>query len=717
MSGRSIHSPLWHRVERLKPKLREDVEIERHVVRGAVWYVVRDRLSTRTHRFSPAVYFVLARMDGVRTFDQIWRETGEQFGEDAPSQDQILQTASQLYVAHLLRSDALVDESELSGRGRAERDAFWTQNLRNPMFLRVPLLDPDRFLNATVHLVRPFCGWLGGLLWLCALVWLGLQMSVQWEELTADLADKMLAKENLITIVLVYPFLKILHEFGHAFATKMAGEEVHEMGVMLLTLIPAPYVDASASAIIPSKWRRALVAAAGMIVELAVAALAMWVWLDAQPGLARSIAYDTLLTASVSTLIFNGNPLLRFDAYYILSDVIEIPNLASRSQRYYFYLIQRYLFGVRDAADPAMATGERFWFALYAPLSFAYRMFTLFGIAMFVATKYFVVGVALALWMTAASIALPALKGLKFVLISPVLTGTRARAAAVTALILAIVAASVGFVPIPNATVARGVVWIPEGSRVVARASGRLEAFLVQPGSRVAAGDALVRLDDPFNASKREKSAARLAEIEARLFAAEALSPYDSQVLTRQRDLARQELDDIVRQEDDLVVRSPTAGVLVVPHAEDLIDGFVKRGQTLGYVMASRAPVIRASVPEAEIEYFRDRVRSVAIRFDEQPWTRLDSVTVDREVPKSTRKLPSPALSSANGGPFTPDPSAKEKETILESIFEIDLATSNDVAVDRWGQRVWVRFDHGASPVIERLYRSARQLFLGRFHV
>ena len=717
MAPRSIHSPLWHRVERLKPRLRDDVEIERQVVRDRVWYVVRDRLSARAHRFSPAVYAVLARMDGRRTFDNIWREASEQFGEDAPSQDQILQTASQLYFAHVLRSDASVDDSELAERGKTERDFLFAQNLRNPMFFKIPLIDPNAFLDATVHLVRPFCGWLGGLIWFACILWLGVEMALHWSELTADLSDRILAKDNLIAIAVVYPALKILHEFGHAYANKLAGEEVHEMGVMLLTLIPAPYVDASTSAMIANKWRRALVAAAGMIVELAAAAIAMRIWLDAQPGLVRSLAYDALFTASVSTLIFNGNPLLRFDAYYVLADLIEVPNLASRAQRYYLYLVQRYLFGAREAQDPAMAPGERFWFAIYAPASFAYRMFTLFGIAMFVATKYFVVGVVLAVWMLGSSIVWPVLKGLRFVLISPALMGVRGRALVATFAVFAAFAAFVAFAPIPNATVTRGLVWIPEDARVTPRAAGRIEALLAAPGATVKTGDPLFRLDDPLIAAKRAKAEGKLREIEARLFAAEAVSPFDAQVLRKQRDVARGELDDYARQQNDLVVLSPTNGVFVVPDARDLIDSFAKRGQNLGYVMASRAPTIRAAIPEREIEFVRDRTQSVAVRFDEQPWVRVDSVSVARQMPKSTKKLPSPALSATNGGPFALDTSAKEEGTMLEPVFEIEIVASSYFAVERWGQRVWVRFDHGSSSLGERLYRTARQIFLDRFRV
>jgi putative peptide zinc metalloprotease protein len=717
MTERSIHSSLWHRVEKLKPRLRGDVAVERHVIRGEVWYVVRDRFSTAALRFSPAVYFVLTRMDGTRSFDRIWQEAVDQFGEDAPSQDQILHTASQLYRANIMLSDAVVDDRELAERARAERDRIMTANFRNPMYVRIPLLDPDHFLEATQHLVRPLCGWLGGILWLFAVGWLALQMVIHWHELTIDIADRVLATESLITIVLIYPLLKILHELGHAYAVKLAGEEVHEMGVMMLTLLPAPYVNASASAIIPGKWQRILISAAGMMVELAVASLAMLVWLNAQPGLTRSIAYDTLFIASVSTLIFNGNPLLRFDAYYILSDFLEVPNLGSRSQRYFIYLAQRYLLGATDLRDPVMARGERFWFAVYAPASFTYRMFTLLGVALFISSKYFVIGVALAIWMAAASIAWPVLKGLKFILLSPTLTSVRWRAVSVTALAVAGIVAALALVPIPNGTVVRGLIWIADDSRIVAQSSGRLEKLLVEPGAMVAQDAALAKLDDPLIASKRKKAQALLAEIAARLLSAETRTPFDLQVLSRQRELAQQELADLERQERNLIIRSPAAGAFIVPHAVDLVDNFIKRGQAIGYVMSDRAPSIRASVPEGEIEIVRDQTKSVSVRFDEAPWTRLDSLSVERQVPKSTRSLPAPALSTENGGPFTLDPAAKDKDMILESIFEIDISVPKDIAVEHWGERVWVRFDHGASPVIGRIYRAARQLFLGRFHV
>jgi putative peptide zinc metalloprotease protein len=251
----------------------------------------------------------------------------------------------------------------------------------------------------------------------------------------------------------------------------------------------------------------------------------------------------------------------------------------------------------------------------------------------------------------------------------------------------------------------------------VAQASGNFVKLLAEPGSIVGAGDEIAALDDPLIASKRKKAKARLTEIEARLLSAESRTPYDLQVLSRQRELAEQELMELARQERDLIARSPASGALIVPHAVDLTDNFIKKGEIIGYVRSDRAPGIRAWVPESEIQYLRDQTKSVSIRFDEAPWIRLDHSHVEREVPKSSRRLPAPALSTENGGPFVLDPAAKDRDRILEDIFEVNISAPQEVAVERWGERVWVRFDHGASPIAWRLYRAARQLFLGRFHV
>ena len=164
---------------------------------------------------------------------------------------------------------------------------------------------------------------------------------VHWPELSENLADRVLAVENLLVMWLCFPVVKFLHELGHAYAVKNGGGEVHEMGIMLLVFTPVPYVDASAASGFRSKWRRALVGAAGMLTEILIAAVFIVVWVAAEPGWLRAIAFNVGLSAGVSTVIFNANPLLRFDGYYILSDLIEVPNLGARGNQYWRYLLER----------------------------------------------------------------------------------------------------------------------------------------------------------------------------------------------------------------------------------------------------------------------------------------------------------------------------------------------------------------------------------------
>src|SRR6185436_411098 len=265
---------------------------------------------------------------------------------------------------------------------------------------------------------RPLFGPFGLLLWL-TVVGTGLVLMVQhWSELTQDVSDRVLAPENLVIMLLVFPVLKAIHEFGHACAVKAWGGEVHEMGIMLLVLMPVPYVDASAASAFPEKLRRVVVGAGGMIVELFIASIALALWLEVQPGILRAVLFNVMLIAGVSTVLFNVNPLLRFDGYYILSDLLEIPNLRQRAQQYLGSLFERGLFGV-DAPRIDATWRERAWLVVFAIGSFIYRIFITLAIASFIATQYFLIGMLLAAWAVIGGVALPIVALVNYLAFSP----------------------------------------------------------------------------------------------------------------------------------------------------------------------------------------------------------------------------------------------------------------------------------------------------------
>ena len=714
--SQSLFSPSWYRVATLKPRLRSHVEIHRHTYRGELWYVLQDHASGRFQRFTPAAYLLIGLMDGKRPVQKIWEAARSRLGDDAPTQEEMIRLLSQLHAVDVMQCDVPPDTAELLKRFEKKRYGKWKQNVRNPLFMRFPLLDPERFLVRFQGLVRPFFGWPGVVLWLAVVGTAAFLAGVHWPELTENITDRVLAPHNLVLLWLTFPFLKAFHEFGHAFATKVWGGEVHEMGIMLLVLTPIPYVDASSASAFREKRKRIMVGAIGMIVEVFFAALALFVWINVEPGPIRAVVYNVMLIAGVSTLLFNGNPLLRYDAYYILGDLLEIPNLGPRGIQYMGYVVQRYLYGLRDVEPPLSTPGERTWFVIYTVASFAYRIFIYAVIVLFIASKFFVVGILLAGWAVVTMIVLPAAKSLKFLFSSPKLGRKRARAIMVSALVLASVVATVSLVPVPLCTRAEGVTWIPEDSFVRAGTDGFVDRLIAAPGTQVRPGDPLIQCSDPL-------LPARIRILESRLHQLEAL--YDTQVLTDlvQAEItgeeikhARGQLEDARERASELTVRSTAAGTFLVPMARDLPGRFVRRGGLLGYVVDRSRVTARVVVSQSDVDFVRQHTLGVKIRLPEKIAETAPAV-LRREVPAATDQLPGRALSQEGGGEIAIDPRDTLGVKAFQKVFLFDLELPGHAGLVHVGGRVYVRFDHGLEPLVWRWYRGARQLFLRRFNV
>ena len=355
-----------------------------------------------------------------------------EFGDDAPTQDEVIQLLGQLHAGDVLQCEIPPDSMELFRRYEQDRLSKLTRRLVSPLSIRIPLFDPERMLEFLIPLVRPLFSWIGFIIW-TLVVGVGIALVVShWTDLTHNISDRVLNTDNLLLIWLSFPFIKLLHELGHALATKHWGGEVHEMGISLLVLTPVPYIDASASSAFPDKRKRIFVAAAGMMVELFIATLALFVWLNVENGLVSAAMFNIMLIGGVSTLFFNGNPLLRFDGYFMLADAIEIPNLGGRSTQYLGYLCQRYLFDVQSAESPVTADGERRWFVLYGIAAFIYRLIITFVIVLFIPTKFFIVGILLAEWAALTQVLFPLGKQLKFLFVSPKIRRRRLRALGLT---------------------------------------------------------------------------------------------------------------------------------------------------------------------------------------------------------------------------------------------------------------------------------------------
>lgn len=711
----SFLSSDWYRAAPLKPRLRSHVEIHRQRIRGRIWYVVQDQHAGKYHRISPAGNLIMSLMDGRRSLQSLWEIACERFEDDPPTQPEVIRLLSQLHAADLIAGDLPPDIAEMGRRHHDQARRSMLLRLRNPLAMRLPLLDPDGFLDATLPLVRPvFTVW-GLLLWL-ALVGGGVVLAaMNWGELTSDLVDRILSTENVVLIALAFPLVKAVHELGHAYAAKVWGGEVHEIGIMFLVFIPVPYVDASASAAFPEKWRRAVVGGAGIMVELALAAGALIFWLNAEPGLARAFAFNVMLIGGVSTLLFNGNPLLRYDGYFVLADLLEIPNLGQRSNQFVFYLVQRYLFGIDTAETPVTATGERRWFLVYAIASFFYRVAISIAIALFIATKFFFIGILLAVWAIANVLVLPVLKGLRFLFTSGKLRGRRMRAVSLSGAAAAGVAVLLFAVPVPHATLAQGVLWLDDDAILRAGTDG----FVTEApheSARVATGTVLVRMEDPELVSETRLARAQLGELRLRLDREIGNDPARAKMLREQVRHLEARLALYRERRDALTLAAPRTGRALIPGAADLEGRLVRKGEVLGYLLAGEGMRLRVAVPQASAELVRSDTAAVEIRL-ERDLDRALPARIVAAAPKGRPLLPSPALATTAGGPFALDPTDPEQRRTVQSLFVFDVVPTGDAPRPLVGERALVLFEHDPEPVGYRLYRALRQLFLSRFNV
>jgi putative peptide zinc metalloprotease protein len=712
----SLFSPSWYRVAGLKPRLRGHAQIHRHQYRGRIWYILQDLSSERFHRFSPSAYLIIGLMDGNRTVQEIWDAALARLGDEAVSQDEVIQLLGQLHSADVLQCDVPPDTAELFRRRRRQERTQLQRRLLSLFAWQIPMFDPERFLARWLPYVRPLYTWAGLAVWL-AVIGTALVLGwAHWSALSHNVLDRVLLPENLFMIWVLFPIVKLAHEFGHAFAVKAFGGEVHEMGIMILVLTPVPYVDASAAWSFRSKWQRVLVGGAGMVVEAFIAALALFLWLNLEPGILRALCYNTILIAGISTVLFNANPLLRFDGYYMLMDYLEMPNLRQRATQYLVYLAERYLFGKRDVDAPLASAGERAWFVGYSVTSFLYRILVILAILLFLGEQSLLLGVIFAGSTAIAWLVLPAMKIGSYLASSPRIHRVRHRALLVTAGLLCAIAVVLAAVPLPLRTLTEGVVWVPEEGIVRAGADGFVTRVVATPGTWVTPGDVLVECEDRDLVTEASVLEAQLRELDARHRQVLQDNRVRAELIEEQRKVVQENLARAQERLAQLTVHAAVAGLFVMPMASDLPGRFVHRGQTLGHVVDVETVTVRTLVSQEQIDLVRLSTRSVEVRLAER-FAAIAAARMQRVVPAASDELPSAALGTQGGGAVAVDPTDREGRKAVQKYFQVDVRLIAERRAANIGGRAFVRFDHGWEPLAFQWYRQARQLFLSRLNV
>lgn len=562
---------------RLRLRARGDVRAVRVAFSGQSGHVLKDPVTLEMFHLTAEEFFLFEQLKRPISLGQLQSEFERQFPPRRVSVETLQGYLNQLHDCGLLVSEATGQGEQLVQRASRRRRSEWLQNAGRVLAIRFPGFDATR----TLDWLYPKCRWLfsrGMLIVAVAMVlYAGAIVVGHAGEVAARLPSLgvLLEPRHLLLLVATIGGVKLLHELGHALACKHFGGRCHEMGVLLLVFAPSLYCDVSDVWRLPNKWHRMAVSAAGMAVELVLAALATIAWWHTQPGLLNIWCLNIVMVCSVGTLLVNANPLLRYDGYYLLADLVEVPNLGSRARGLVGRMLRHWLLAEPAEVDPLLGPGRQRGLVAYSLAAKIYLAAVLGGI--------FIVLAKLAqphhlqnLVYTVALVALigytaPAMLSWWRWLRNPTVRA-RLRRLRLTVLTSTVAGAVAGVLFWPVAgQVAAPVVLVPADSQpLLATASGELR-FAVQPGSHVRAGEVVAQLVDPATELALAEQTARCREHQLRREQLLALRVLDDrageQLPTVEAALADAEaqLAEQRREAERLVLLAPRAGQVIAP--------------------------------------------------------------------------------------------------------------------------------------------------------
>lgn len=581
---RPTHSQSWDRIGPLRPTLRNGVEVRRRVFHRRRGYILHDPSANQFFRLDPVSYHFVALLDGARTVEEAWESTSERYQDRAPTQNEVVGLLSQMYQSNLISLDSNVDSETLFKRMKKREAERTKRQAMNFLFLKISVFDPAPIIDFLLPFTRWAIGPLGLALWCVLIVVACAQVFPQWGTFVSSVSN-ILERDNWIWLMIVFAVIKAIHEFAHGTFCRRFGGEVHDMGFMLLVLYPVPYCDATASWGLKTRYQRAAVGFAGIVVELGISAICAILWANLQDGFLKQMCFNIIFISGVASLAFNANPLLRYDGYYVLSDLLDIPNLAQRANKHVQYWAQRVLFGLPNLRPATHLKSEAGWLTFYFVASWAYRALVYIAIIWFLSDRYFGLGVVLSVLAVVTMIVVPLGKFSHWLVTSPQLLDIRARAYGVSLGIAATLIVLVGFIPIPDRYRVEGVVESPQRLELVMQSEAFVEQVLAHDGESVKKGQTIATARNPSLESVRQDFIMQRAEAE--IMRANAVSKDRGLVATI--DARIRAIDERIAETDrrlaQLTVISPIDGELAAPALESLRGAFVNRGTILGSIV------------------------------------------------------------------------------------------------------------------------------------
>jgi putative peptide zinc metalloprotease protein len=676
------------RRKHVKLRVRGDLSVTPQRYEGRTYYVVKDPVSLRYYRFKEQEYFLLKLMDGNHTNDQAQKEFEKRFRPDRLTLEDLEHFSQQLLTAGLVQNESAQAGKQLYDRRNKRRRTELLQAFTNILYIKIPIFDPEKLLTRMLPYLRwIFTTWF--LLLSVSFMAAAVLLVLTHFETFLDRLPSYQEFFSFKTVMYLWAALgvvKVIHEFGHGLSCKAFGGEVHEMGFLILCLSPAMYCNVSDAWTLPNKWKRIIISFAGIYVELMIAAAATFIWWNtpSQPFV-NYLSLSLMIVCSVSTVVFNGNPLMRYDGYYVLADWLEIPNLRDRSNRYLQRLVMEHCLGIETQPEPYMELHRRILFVTFACVSWVYRWVVTFVILRFMATflkpyKLEIISNMLAAVALGSMIGWPLFRLIKNINKRGRLPDMKSARVTVTASVVVLVLFAFFFLPLPVTRVRQpGLVQVqPEQLEPIhVKIAGILRKMHVAEGESVKKGKILADFTnlDLEHSYDRAKITVEVKERLVQGFDAQIekiRDPRDKASLEKARLNAHNELLEArvhLGQADRdmkwLTLTAPRDGVVMGLPAIDEVGKRWDNDQGTPFCSIGDPTKLRVLVPLPASDYnlVLENLKTckgaehlpVTIRV--QGWANLTWQGQVANLPEAEAKEVPPALSNKGGGPLAVKPS------------------------------------------------------------
>lgn len=684
----------------IKVTLRSDLKSSRQVYQGTPVYVVHDPVGFRTHRLSVFQYRTLATLNEDLTLGQNFESQVAKGDFDRDEEElylELILSFSRLGLLLLPGSNGakLFEQhtkmQSMKRRGKA----------MGFLFMTIPLVNPDKFLTRTMHRMSWLFTKAFFVVWLLGMAAAGFVVLSRFSDLVQPL-NGILATKNLPFLWLAFVGLKIWHELGHGYACKVFGGFIPEMGTILIAGTPAAYVDASAAWSFPERYKRLIVMCGGMFFESLVFIPGVFIWAFSSSPMLSSCAYQLVVMASLVTVLFNANPLMKFDGYFILCELISIQNLRPRADQQIKGMLNRAFLGIRPANTEA-SLRTRFMLVGYGIAATIYKFSLVISIAVMIAMKFPMVGLGLAAFHFCSTLGMGVSKMAAYLLKSKETEPVRGRARLVAAAVLVGLPVASFFVPVPFGVVTQGLVGAEIEHYVNVDSPGEFESTMVKDGEHVSANAPLVQLKNERLQEQLQLAKMNLQEAKLR---AEILRGVDMFRATQQQATVAEiqhEVDEMTRRVTLLTIPAPDNGTVVQLIGETNRGKFLDEGTPLAVVVDGK-PRLRTWLNEEQLGSIQKRLNT-QVRF-RIPGQSMDTHTghIVSIEPAAELVFEKVALTYIAGGEILINPANGQP---MEPVFQVDIEPNDNVLqLVKHGARVNLQLPRRYESVAAWAYRK-----------